>query len=232
MQAVLFDLDGTLLDLDLHGFLKRYFAALERAAEPLVTTRTGDAAGFMAAMHMAVGVMTEPHPGRTNREVFYESLHSTTGVDLNLHWPVFERFYSEVFPGLRDTARPMPYGRLAVTTALDLGLGVAIATNPIFPMSAIERRLEWAGLHDLDLPVVTSYETMRACKPHAEYYHQTAELLGASPHECLMVGDDRALDLPAGDIGMATFYVGSDEHAAADMRGTLADLVDLLPRLV
>ena len=232
MRAVLFDLDGTLLDLDLRSFLRRYFAALEVASAPLVSDGSGSASRFMAALQSAVGMMMEPHPGRTNQEVFYADLHEHTGVDLHVHWPVFERFYAEVFPTLQDTAAPMLGGRDAVLAAMDLGLGVAIATNPIFPLAAIEQRLRWAGLDDLDLPVVTSYETMRACKPHPEYYRQTAALLDVPAQECLMVGDDRALDLPAADIGMRTFYVGGDEHAAADLRGTLTELAELLPRLV
>jgi len=47
-----------------------------------------------------------------------------------------------------------------------------------------------------------------------------------------MVGDDRALDMPAADVGMRTYYVGADESAPADMRGSLDELADLLPRIV
>lgn len=232
VRGILFDLDGTLLDLDLRAFLRRYFTALEEAAAPLSGSEPAARARFMESLNAAVGRMMEPHPGQTNEEVFYADLLDRSGVNLSEHWPVFERFYTEVFPTLQDTAAPMAGGREAVTTALDLGLSVAIATNPIFPKAAIEHRLAWAGLRDLPLEVVTSYETMRACKPHAAYFRQTAEMLGVSPHECLMVGDDRALDLPAADIGMRTYYVGSDELAAADMRGTVAELAELLPRLL
>lgn len=230
LRAVLFDLDGTLLDLDLRAFLARYFAALEVASAPIVPPKL--VRGFMDGMNAAVGAMTLPHSGRTNQDVFYAELMEHTGVDLHEHWHVFETFYAQVFPTLRDTARPAPGGREAVETALALDLGVAVATNPIFPRAAIAERLAWAGLDDLDLPVVTTYESMHACKPHPEYFRQTASLLGAAPTECLMVGDDRALDMPAADVGMQTFYVGSDPDAPADMRGDLVDLARLLPRLV
>ncbi len=230
MLAVLFDLDGTLLDLDLGAFLKRYFVALDEASSPLAVGQAP--ADFMTALHAAVGTMMESHPGRTNRDVFFDDLLRRTGVDLNDHWPVYERFYRDVFPTLGDCAGPAKGARRAVTTALDLGLKVAIATNPIFPRIAVEHRLAWAGLGDVELPVITTYEDMLACKPHAEYYRQTAGLLGVSPDECLMVGDDRTLDMPAADVGMRTFYVGPDPSAPADMRGNLDELADLLPRLV
>lgn len=232
VRAVLFDLDGTLLDLDLRDFLRRYFAALESAAAPLMDPNASATATFMEGMHAGVAAMMEQHPGRTNQAVFYERLLELTGVNLTLHWSVFERFYAEVFPTLQDTARPAEGGRAAVTTALDLGLAVAIATNPIFPAAAITQRIAWAGLGDLDLPVVTTYESMVACKPHSDYYRQVAQLLDVQPHECLMVGDDRTLDMPAADVGMRTYYVGNDPAAACDMRGTLTELAELLPRLV
>jgi len=230
VRAILFDLDGTLLDLDLGAFLKRYFAALDAASAQLAERCAPGV--FMPALHAAVGAMMEPHPGRTNRDVFYDDLLARTGVDLNEHWSVFELFYRDVFPTLGDTAGPAEGARRAVMTARELGLGVAIATNPIFPRAAVDHRLSWAGLGDLTFPVVTTYEDMHACKPHPDYFRQTADLLGVAPQECLMVGDDRALDMPAADVGMRTFYVGSDGAAPADMRGTLDEFADLLPRIV
>lgn len=231
MRAILFDLDGTLLDLDLDAFLRRYFVALEDAARPIFTSDQ-DRAAFMESLPHSIRAMMEPHPGRTNREMFFAHMYEQAGVDMELHWPVFETFYAEVFPTLAGTAGPAKGARRAVSTAIDLGLRVAIATNPIFPRSAIDHRLRWAGVDDLPLTVVTAYEEMYACKPHAEYYRQTSELLGADPHDCLMVGDDRALDMPASDIGMRTFYVGPHKDVPADFTGDLDDLADLLPRLL
>lgn len=230
MNAVLFDLDGTLLDLDLDGFLRRYFHALERAATALRADIPG--ADMLEAIKSSTTVMMQPHPGQTNREAFYADFLSRTGVDLNDDWDVFDSFYRDVFPGLGTDCRPARGSREAVETALSAGLKVAIATNPIFPRIAVEHRLAWAGLADLGLPVVTTYEAMYACKPSPEYYRQTAEMLGVEPSACLMVGDDRYLDMPAADIGMRTFYVGADEATACDYRGDLTDLASLLQRLV
>lgn len=231
MQAILFDLDGTLLDLDLRAFLDRYFEALELASRPL-SARFADPGFFMRALQESVGMMMRPHDGETNRDAFFRHLKERTEVDLADEWPVYERFYAEVFPTLGGAASQAPGARRAVTVARDLGLGVAIATNPIFPRIAVEHRLSWAGLHDLELDVITSYEDMLACKPHPEYFLQTAAMLGVAPVDCLMVGDDRVLDMAAADVGMRTYYVGSDPGVHADMHGDLTELADLLPRLV
>ena len=127
---------------------------------------------------------------------------------------------------------PAPGLRAAVRCALDLGLKVAIATNPIFPRSAIIERMRWAEVADLPFHVVTSYENMHAAKPHPAYFSETAALLGVTPSEALMVGDDRVLDMCAADVGMRTYYVGHGVAPAVDFVGTLEELTDLMPRLV
>lgn len=229
IKAVLFDLDGTLLDIDLESFLGRYFTSLRDVAQEIAGTQGADR--VMDAIDSAVRAMSEPHPGRTNLAVFSAEFERISGVVLEDVWPSYERFYADVFPTLGDGASPAEGARQAIETALALGLRVAIATNPIFPRVAVEHRLAWAGLGDLDLPVVTSYEQMVATKPHPAYYMQVARLLSVEPSDCLMVGDDRYLDLPAADVGMRTFYVGRHGDAVADYRGNLDDLSELLPRL-
>ncbi|GAV31090.1 MAG: HAD family hydrolase [Anaerosomatales bacterium] len=232
MRGVLFDLDGTLLDIDLQSFLDRYFEALTEWSLPVLPAGTPPQS-FRAAVSACTRAMMAPHLGRTNREVFNDEMQRLIGISMDDVWPVYERFYAEVFPSLRDSAAPRAGARRAVTTALDLGLSVVIATNPIFPKSAVEARLAWAGLDDLPFAGVTSYEHATACKPHATYFREAAALAGLEPHECLMVGDDRFLDMPASDVGMKTFYVGDTEgNLWADASGSLDDLVALLPALV
>lgn len=230
LRAVLFDLDGTLLRINLERFLGRYFAALRNVAAGHADDKQTDA--IMDAIQAAVRAMCEPHPDVTNEGVFAREFERLSGIVLADVWPAYERFYAEVFPSLADGAGPALGARSAVETALGLGLPVAVATNPIFPRAAVLHRLAWAELDDVRFTAITSYEDMVACKPHGAYFRQVAESLGVDPTECIMVGDDRYLDMPAADIGMRTFYVGTDENTATDYRGTLEDFAALLPRLV
>lgn len=229
MQAVLFDLDGTLLDLDLDAFLRRYFRALGQPVAAIVGD--DEAAGVIRAILGSTGAMSLPHPGRTNQEVFYADLLARTGLDLEEHWATFDRFYDEVFPTLGDGCLPRPGARQTVERALDLGLRVAVATNPIFPRKAIDHRVAWAGLDDLALPLVTSYEIMHACKPSPEYFEETALMLGVDPSDCMMVGDDAGLDMPASATGMSTFFVGPETAPPGHLSGTFEELADLLVAL-
>jgi FMN phosphatase YigB (HAD superfamily) len=232
LRAVLFDLDGTLLDIDVDRFLEDYFGALG----PVVADVLGheDPAMGLRAVYDATGAMMAPHAGATNRDVFNERFQSLTGVDLNLEEfaLAFERFYAEVFPTLRKGLAPNDGARDVVTAALDLGLKVAIATNPIFPADAVRERMRWADVHDLPVDIVTTYENMHATKPLPAYYTETAQMLDVEASRCLMVGDDRVLDMTAADVGMRTFYVGRRPIPASDYSGNLRDLAALLPRLV
>jgi FMN phosphatase YigB (HAD superfamily) len=230
MQAVLFDLDGTLLDIDIDGFIRRYFAALAVTIESVLPPGS-DIAHAMATVGTATSSMMEPHQGRTNRAVFNEVFERHTGIDLAAHQDALDAFYDDVFPTLRDGIGPTPAAREAVVAARSAGLRVVVATNPIFPARAIEHRMSWAGIALDDVDYVTTYEHMEACKPHPQYFRQTAALIDTDPARCLMVGDDRDLDMPAAAVGMRTFYVGTDRDARADFRGTLRDLVRLIDGL-
>jgi FMN phosphatase YigB (HAD superfamily) len=72
---------------------------------------------------------------------------------------------------------------------------------------------------------------MHACKPHAAYYLEIAEMLAVEPEDCLMVGDDPTLDMPASAVGMMTYFVGDAPGVRADLFGDLDALSEMLSGL-
>jgi FMN phosphatase YigB (HAD superfamily) len=229
LKAVLFDLDGTLLDIDIDAFLELYFHAL---APVVVEVIGGDPRSAIGAVMAATRAMVDSHPGRTNAEVFASAFAETTGIDIGPEgWARFDRFYAEVFPALRGGIGPVRGASEVVDTARRLGMTTVVATNPIFPGAAIRERMRWAELDEAAFELVTTYEVMEAAKPDLAYYRSIAERISCDPTECLMVGDDPVLDMVAADIGMSTFYVGPKPIPAADYVGTLEELADLLPRI-
>lgn len=228
-DAVLFDLDGTLLDIELDVFLRAYFTALG----PVVATVAGSGVSPQDALDAVMAgtrAMSEDRSSRTNREVFNERFAQLTGGDLDTPEAeiLIHRFYADDFPALQGSHGARPGGVGAVLAARETGMTTVLATNPIFPLAAIRERMRWAELEESWFEFVTSYETSTSCKPAHGYYREIADRLCVSPEKCLMVGDDPVLDMAAADIGMKTFFVGPGLATGADWHGDLNDVRSLL----
>lgn len=230
LEAVLFDLDGTLLDIDIETFLGTYFEALGTTLSSVFGTGP-ELERAMRAVYEATGAMMRPHEPRTNSDVFYEDFERLTGVSLLEHADLIDGFYRDVFPSLGADLGPNEGAAEALAQARACGLKVAVATNPIFPRAAILHRMAWAGVSPDDVDAITDFETMRATKPLPAYFRQTAALLDVAPSRCLMVGDDRMLDLAAADVGMKTFHVTDSAASAADYSGRMSDVAGIISRL-
>ncbi len=126
----------------------------------------------------------------------------------------FDQFYQGAFQHLGSLTTPAIAGRQLVQHALEAGLKVVIATNPIFPERATTHRLKWANIADLDINLITDAENMSYCKPRPEYYQKILEILGNQPQECLMVGNDPVSDMSASIIGIRTYLVENEEEIA------------------
>jgi FMN phosphatase YigB (HAD superfamily) len=137
--------------------------------------------------------------------------------------PVFERFYAEAFPALRPLTAPRPAAPKIVEWAGQRGLQTAIATNPVFPRTAIEQRMEWAavGVDRFEYALVTSYENSHATKAQPAYYREILAVLGCGPEECLMVGDNWNWDMVnAAEVGIPGFWI-ADPSSPPPSAGSL-----------
>ncbi|MDQ7794964.1 MAG: HAD family hydrolase [bacterium] len=223
-RAVLFDLDGTLLDIDLDTFLPAYLQAVACRVEAYLPPER-----FVRELMRSTGAMVaDRDPSRTNQMVFREDFFPRLGLAEEELRPIFEDFYRRDFPRLHAYARPVPAARTVVQAIQRAGFRTAVATNPVFPLVAVRERLRWAGLADLPFDLITSYEIMHFCKPHPEYYAEVACLLGCRPEECMMAGDDPAMDLAgARAAGMRVFHVTNSAGGTGE-RGKLEDLLAVL----
>lgn len=205
LRAVLFDLDGTLLHLHTEEFMNEYFKAVSTAVAGVV-----EPGHFIRALLGSTRAMLENRdPGLTNEEVFWSDFRRRCDEDsMNKMQPLLEEFYNHRFNSLAGVVKPGGDARPVVEKVLALDLKIVLATNPVFPASAIRDRMNWAGVGDLPWHLVTSYENMHFCKPHPEYYLEIASRLELKPEQCLMVGNDVEKDiLPAAAAGMYTYLV-------------------------
>jgi FMN phosphatase YigB (HAD superfamily) len=227
LQAVLFDLDDTLLGNDMDVFVARYFELLGEYSKGTVDPRR-----LHDALLRGTRAMFENEDrSRTNADAFWERFTAHAGVTREKGEPFFEVFYRTVFPRLERLTRRRPTARRRVELCAQRGWPVVIATNPVFPLIAIEERLRWAGIPVTEhaFALVTSYETMHSTKPRPDYFLEIADHLGIDPSLILMAGNDPEQDIaPARRCGMQTYtVVDSPASAATDLserHGTLDDL--------
>jgi FMN phosphatase YigB (HAD superfamily) len=199
IRYVLFDLDGTLLPMDTDEFLGHYLQALALHFAPHIP----DPRAFIHQLVLSSRLMIDDiTSGKTNREKFADDFFPRIGRNAVELMPMFEDFYNNRYPLLRKHVSPGPLGRELAEAALGRGYKIVLATNPVFPKEAVYHRMSWANVHDLPWELVTSYENSRYCKPHAAYYDEILQKLGARPEECLHIGNDMDEDLAAGSAGI------------------------------
>ena len=203
IRCVLFDLDGTLLPMDLDEFIKGYFGALTKSLIP----HGYGAEEFLGAMWRGVRAMLKNNGEKTNEERFWEELRGVFGDRIERDLPLFEAFYENEFPKFSSHCGFDPMAATAVRSLKEKGYAVALATQPVFPRIATENRVRWAGLSFEEFAHVTTYENSAFCKPSEQYFRSVAETLGFDPEECLMVGNDTADDMPAARVGMRVFLL-------------------------
>ncbi|MDD2202212.1 MAG: HAD family hydrolase [Firmicutes bacterium] len=234
VKTVMFDLDGTLAHFEFEEFFRAYIDKIVENLSDVVEPKA-----FMPALMASVEAMVScEDPEMTNRDVFVADFFPRIGRSESELMPLFDAFYldDDGFPGIKQTlgVTPHPSARAMLEGLIEREYEVVIATNPIFPLEAIEERMRWAGVHGLPYALVTSYETSHFCKPNIKYYEEIMSILGKSPKECLMVGNDTWEDLIAGDLGITTYLVEDfvlDRDTVRrdpDYRGSFDELVEFL----
>jgi FMN phosphatase YigB (HAD superfamily) len=209
LKAVLLDLDDTLIDNAMDTFIPAYFRALETFVAGVV-----DPGRFIEELLNATRAMDRNNgAGPSNEEVFAAAFYPALGVDRDEMEPLLARFYAEAFPQLAPLAGARPSAPKVVEWAQARGLQVVIATNPLFPRTAIEQRMAWGGVgvKRFDYDLVTAYENSRATKSSPAYFREIVDRLGREPQECLMVGDNWGWDVVcAGEAGIPSYWIASD----------------------
>lgn len=208
-KMILFDLDGTLLPMDQDKFVGAYFATLVKklAALGLPASSEEEQRALGKAVWASTYAMMKNDGSCTNEERFFATFASLTGVDIAPLKKEFDRFYSNEFEAVSAVCGRNPLVRETVDRLKAEGYRVAVATNPLFPIKANERRLAWAGLSLSDFEYCTCYENSGFCKPTLEYYRAILEHLSVSAEECMMVGNDVREDMVAHKLGMEVFLI-------------------------
>lgn len=233
IETVFFDLDGTLLPMDIDEFLQNYFELLGYEFKDLAPPDK-----FIKNLLAATRKMLKNNGKKTNEEVFKNKFFSLMSVEKEEEkaklMQRFDEFYQDKFPLLKKEIESEPEALKLVKWFKDRDFRLVIATNPLFPEKAIRERIKWVGLNPEDFAFITSYEKMHYCKPNPGYFTEILQKIDADPENCIMIGNDPVEDVAAKKVGIKTYLVEDYmierseaegvELIEPDWRGTLKEL--------
>ena len=202
-EMILFDLDATLLPMDQNEFVKEYFKHLARK----LAVHGYEAGALVDAVWKGTAAMIRNDGSCSNEDAFWSEFANILGEDALADKPLFDEFYMNEFENARGVCGFNPAAAGTVRALKAAGFRVALATNPIFPAAATEKRIRWAGLEPEDFELRTTYENSAFCKPNPAYYTDIARSLSVKPSDCLMVGNDATEDMAAQEAGMSVFLI-------------------------
>ncbi len=213
--TLLLDLDDTLIDSNMDVFIPAYFQALAKTLSGNVSPEIM----LPALMAGTKAMMANDDPALTLREVFDAKFYPKLGTDRETLQPVIEHFYDEIFPTLRHLTMPRTEAIRMVDRSFANGYRVVVATNPLFPLKAIQHRLRWAELPPEKYPyaLVTSYEHFHFTKETVAYYSEIMGQLGWPEDPVIMLGDDIGRDVePSIKAGLPIFWVKKTDDSYSE----------------
>jgi HAD superfamily hydrolase (TIGR01549 family) len=211
-------------------FLPAYFAALEKRLGPFMNGQN-----LVQVMIASVQVVQANQDSRvSNMAAFMADLTQRIGFPLESIQPIIDTFYREDYPELRRYTTFRPEAQAVIRHLLAGGYKVVIATNPLFPATAVAQRLAWAGIRDFPYALVTTMENSHFSKPNLRYYQEILARVESTPETTWMVGDDPENDIaPARTLGLRTWWItntaqhspGAQPAPKCDKQGSLADFL-------
>ena len=192
----------------MHKFVPEYSHALSKRLAPsnqdMLIQKLLEATNFM---------MKNLNPDRTLEQAFDEVFFPELKITREEVQTDIDEFYLSDFPKLEKVTEFIPDAVQTVKEAINKGWQIAIATNPLFPYTAIYQRLSWAGLTGKNFPwkIIPNYETFHFAKPQPEYYAELLGQMGWPEGPVVMVGNDKQMDIdPAYSFGMASYWVNNN----------------------
>lgn len=202
-RAIFFDLDGTLLPMELEEFLGTYFESIAG----FVAKHCRDVASFSQGLKAGIGAMTMHEDGGTNSDAFWNEFFRHVEGDSAEWMSLLMDFYENEFGAIGAKVVPNPATARAIETLAAKGYPLVLATMPMFPQRAVEWRLNWAGVNPARFERLTTFENSTSVKPKSVYYAENLAACGLTGADVLMVGNNTVEDLAACKLGTDAFLI-------------------------
>lgn len=206
-RAICFDLDGTLLPMDIEEFMRAYF---QRIAGFMVAHGV-DGEQFMSGLKAGTKAMAVHEDDATNEEAFWREFFKVypakDAEEKERLLCLGDEFYDTDFSHIGDGFKADPAVACIIEKLQEKGYPLVLTTMPMFPRRAVEHRLAWAGVDPSVFERITSYENSRSVKPKQTYFAENLAALGLRGEEVLMVGNNTMEDLAFLDLGADGYLI-------------------------
>ena len=176
----LFDLDGTLLPMDMKYFIDLYVAAFCKSMVPVTKIESKP---LMNAIWTSVAQMAKNDGDCLNIDIFWRTMNSVCRRDMRVFNDDFDSFYRGEFSVCRAATKVQPLARIVVDYIRQRGGNIIVSTNPIFP------------------------DNSSACKPNLNYFEEICSVCGIHPEESIVIGNDVDEDMISSRLGFDTYLV-------------------------
>jgi len=234
-EALLFDLDGTLIDFDFREFIKIYLGAASQFFLDLIPNPEK----FYQELMKSTDVMeTADNDNTTSLDDFLLDFCPKFEADCDKIRERFLQFYQTKYEVVKPLITQMEGAPIVLQNIKSKypETILVLATNPVFPFIAVRKRMEWGGIPEDVFDLITHAENSRFCKGNKKYWMEIVEKTGINPQKSLMIGNDGFRDMIAKKYGFNTFLVEASmenknlitEDTFPDYKGTLKDLQKIL----
>lgn len=203
IKNILFDLDGTLLPLDMDDFIHTYFSAVimklvEAGHDPLSSKE-----GFLKG----VDAMINNDGTMTIQDRFWTTFRPYSKLSKDDLEELYHQFYLNEFQACKEHSYPNEKINTVLKSLKEKGFRLFLTTNPLFPKIATQLRVKWAKLDEELFEEITTYEDYHYCKPNKEYFNEVLNRFNLNPEETLIVGNDAQEDLCGQELGIKTYLI-------------------------
>ncbi len=227
IEAILFDLDGTLNDLNQIKFSKNFLKLITKKLSEIVAPKI-----VIKRFLKAYRAVRDNEGKKLNIQVFNDVLFPLGNITKKVGEPLLEKMYNELFPILKSHFVYNPMALEVLQVSYNKGYKIILASDPAAPKSWLIKRLEWSNLSNFPFHFITTIENCRACKSlkNLIYYRQIVDEIKIKESSCLMVGD-QSTDMIAAKLGMKTFYVNNKNNKLKNLipkptyEGKISDLL-------
>ena len=162
------DLDCTLLPMNQDAYIDLYVKEIAK----LFYEHGYDGKAIAKATMQASYMMAKNDGTKTNEEAFELSFSSIVTDRAQEAIDTFPEVYGDRYEIIKTVTSENPYAQEIVNLMKEHAEYIVVATQPMFPLQAVKRRLAWTGLSDTQFDFVTTYDNCTFCKPNPMFYKE------------------------------------------------------------